>query len=79
MRILFDESISLKCKGMYVLIKQMIESEMDISIKSISSINKDGQSSVSSAINELIDSGYLERIVVKDGNLTRGYKYKINE
>ena len=75
-KFLFDESISLKAKGMYWLIWGMQEeNEEHISLSSISKHVSDGQTSIRSAINELIEKGYLERTTVRNKNLITGYKY----
>jgi hypothetical protein len=77
-KFLLDDNISLKAKGMYWLIWG-IQNETDekVSLATISSYTKDGQTAIRKAIQELLDNGYLERYSIRTKNLITGYEYKL--
>jgi CTP-dependent riboflavin kinase len=77
MKILSDKNISLKAKGMYFTIGYMKENNIPVSLKAIKETVSDGQTAVSSAMKELIEANYLERTVIREGNLIRYYEYKL--
>jgi len=73
--LLNDSSISLKAKGLYVYMQSKPD-DWIFSLDRIASQNKDGNDSIRSTINELIQSGYLSK---SRFNNNRGgiYIYKI--
>lgn len=73
--LLNDSSISLKAKGLYVYMQSKPD-DWVFSLDRIASQNKDGNDSIRSTINELIQSGYLSK---SRFNNNRGgiYIYKI--
>jgi 3-methyladenine DNA glycosylase AlkD len=77
-KFLLDNNISLKAKGMYWLIWG-IQNETDekVSLATISSHTKDSQTAIRKAIQELLDSGHLERYSTRTKNLITGYEYKL--
>jgi hypothetical protein len=77
-KFLLDDNISLKAKGMYWLIWG-IQNETDekVSLATISSHTKDGQTAIRKAIQELLDNGHLERYSIRTKNLITGYEYKL--
>jgi CTP-dependent riboflavin kinase len=79
MKILLDKEISLKAKGIYFLIIELQNQSMDISLKTLREYVTDGQRGVTTALKELMESGYLERNVVREKNLIKSYEYKIKK
>lgn len=75
---LLDNNVSLKAKGMYWLIWGIQnETNEKVSLASISSHVSDGQTSIRSSIQELLDKGHLERYPIRNKNLITGYEYKL--
>ena len=53
------------------------ETNEKVSLASISSHVSDGQTSIRSSIQELLDKGHLERYPIRNKNLITGYEYKL--
>ena len=77
MKVVRNKSISLKAKGVYFLLKDMIENEELISLATICENCTDKETSLRSAIQELIDNGYLERDMIREKGKIKGIDYKI--
>jgi hypothetical protein len=73
--LLNDSSISLKAKGLYVYMQSKPD-DWVFSVDRICFQNKDGVDSIRSAINELVQSGYLskERATIPNGGTLYHYK-----
>ena len=72
-----NKNISLKAKGLYFLLKDMIDNEEVISLATICENCTDKETSLRSAILELIDNGYLERNMVREKGKIKGVNYNI--
>lgn len=77
MKIVRNKNISLKAKGVYFLLKDMIENEELVSLATICENCTDKETSLRSAIQELIDNGYLERDMIREKGKIKGIDYKI--
>lgn len=77
MKIVRNKNISLKAKGVYFLLKDMIENEELVSLATICESCTDKETSLRSAIQELIDNGYLERNMIREKGKIKGIDYKI--
>ena len=77
MKIVRNKNISLKAKGVYFLLKDMIENEELVSLAAICENCTDKETSLRSAIQELIDNGYLERNMIREKGKIKGIDYKI--
>jgi predicted DNA-binding protein YlxM (UPF0122 family) len=77
--LLNDENISLKAKGLFTYI-QSKPNGWDFSIDRISIQTKDGKKAIRTALKELEDNGYLERMATRN-NLGKwsGYDYYLNQ
>ena len=75
MKILSDNKVSFKAKGLYATMVYMQENNINISLNSLGEIATDGITSLRNAIKELLDNGYLERGQLREGNLIKGYQY----
>ena len=76
--ILRDKGISLKAKGLLITILSLPPG-WDLTISGMSVIVKEGKRSVASAINELIEFGYIKRNAIKNGTMFAGYEYYVYE
>ena len=72
-----NKNIRLKAKGLYFLLKDMIDNEEVISLATICENCTDKETSLRSAIQELIDNGYLERNMVREKGKIKGVNYNI--
>ena len=72
-----NKNISLKAKGLYFLLKDMIDNEEAISLATICENWTDKETSLRSAIQKLIDNGYLERNMVREKGKIKGVNYNI--
>lgn len=72
-----NKNISLKAKGLYFLLKDMIDNEEVIFLATICENCTDKETSLRSAIQELIDNGYLERNMVREKGKIKGVNYNI--
>lgn len=70
-----DNRISLKARGLYATVMTLNENEWDFSISGIVSILKEGKTSVTSAINELIEYNYCKREYIHNGKYRTGVEY----
>ncbi len=62
-RALRDAQLSLKAKGIFFL---LCELGADFPVAEIALLTRDGETAIHSALRELIDYGYLERVMVRD-------------
>lgn len=76
--ILRDKTISLKAKGLLITILSLPPG-WDLTIAGMSAICKEGKRSIGSAINELIEFGYIKRNALKNGTMFAGYEYFVYE
>lgn len=60
-----DKELSLKAKGLLSLMLSLPE-DWDYTIEGLTKLSKDGRDSVSSALKELEEHGYLSRYRLKD-------------
>jgi hypothetical protein len=60
-----DIKLSLKAKGLLLVIMSL-PNDWDFSINGISMICKEGRDSIYSAINELIENRYCQRVIIKN-------------
>lgn len=74
-----DERLSLKAKGLLSLILSLPD-DWEISIQGLAAIGSDGVAAVRSAMNELMDAGYVRReLGHTEGGTFSGYVYTIHE
>ena len=73
--ILENENISLKAKGLYMLIKMQLMINGNIRKANLIEMSKDGTGSFESAWKELKDTGYL--IQIRDNENKMRYKYEL--
>ena len=74
-----DKSLSMKAKGLLAQILSLPD-EWHYSISGLTSLFSDGRDAVNSAINELVEHGYIVRTQVFDDNgKFAGYDYDIYE
>lgn len=59
-----DKNLSLKAKGLYAFMANL-PSEWDYTIAGLVAVLKEGRDAVMSALNELIENGYLQRYRVR--------------
>lgn len=72
-----DKKISWKAKG--ILSCFLSDINKNLNPKDIEAMSKEGRDSVYSAINELLDNGYIERVEVREKGRFTAVEYKINE
>ena len=75
--IMLDNEISFKSKGVYVAIEYLIDNSMEVSVSSLLSMSSDGERLIRTAINELIEKGYVKRETIREKNRIKGIKYQI--
>ena len=73
-----NKKISLKAKGLMGFLLSL-PSDWDLSINGIVACSKEGKSVISSTIKELINTGYIERIIVREKGKFKGYDYFVFE
>ncbi len=73
-----DKTISLKAKGLLAFILSLPE-EWDLSVKGLEKCTKEGKEAVGTAINELIEYGYIKRKLIHENGKLRGYNYEVFE
>ena len=73
-----DKNVSLKGKGLLSLILSL-PSDWNLNITGLSKITKEGKHSISTTINELIDCKYIERSIIRDKGMFKGYQYIVYE
>jgi len=77
--VFMDHSLSMKAKGLLTQIYSLPEN-WDYSVKGLSTLFSDGRDAVNSALQELIDHGYIVRTQkVDDLGRFDGYEYDIYE
>lgn len=65
-RIVRDKNISLKAKGLFLVVMSLNESNWDFSINGLCKIVKEGRSAIYTAIEELKDAGYCTYTQTRD-------------
>ena len=73
-----DKNVSLKGKGLLALILSL-PTDWNLNIAGLSKITKEGKHSISSTIHELIDCKYIERNIIRDKGMFKGYQYIVYE
>lgn len=72
--ILIDENISLKTKGLYMLIKMQLMINGKIKKDELMKMSKDGKEGFNTAWRELKEKGYL---IQERDNKNKEYKYEL--
>ena len=78
MNILNDTNISYKAKGLYLQM-QFLPRGFHITLDALSQLSTDGVSSIRSALNELEESGFLEREQIRDRGMLAGINYILKD
>ncbi len=73
-----DERLSWKAKGLHTYLLHL-PNDWDVYLNDLKNRSKDGRDSTASAINELIDNGYIERKVKREKGKFASYEYTIYE
>tara|TARA_Y100000004_G_C8779874_1_gene354500 strand:+ start:54 stop:695 length:642 start_codon:yes stop_codon:yes gene_type:complete len=73
-----DKNISLKGKGLLALLLSL-PSDWNLNIKGLTKITKEGRHSIAATISELIDHNYIERSVIRNKGMFKGYQYIVFE
>jgi len=73
-----DKTISLKAKGLMAYLLSL-PSDWDLSINGIVACSKEGRGAIRNTITELISTGYIERIQIRDKGKFVGYDYFVFE
>ena len=76
-KILLDNTVSYKSLGLYFAIKSLASEGKEISVKELIRMSSDGEKLVRTALNELIDKGYIAREFIRAEGRIRGIKYTI--
>jgi Fic family protein len=76
-KIFTDNTISYKSLGLYFAIESLVNSGKDISVKELINMSTDGERLVRSALNELIEKGYIKRETIRGEGKIKGIKYTI--
>lgn len=79
MKIVKDENLSLKAKGMYLMINELVTNNEAIGLKRIKEFVTDGETAIRGAINELIENGYIEREMIRINGKIRGIEYRVKK
>lgn len=79
MKIVKDENLSLKAKGMYLMINELVSNNETIGLKRIKEFVTDGETAIRGAINELIENGYIEREMIRINGKIRGIEYRVKK
>ena len=79
MKIVKDENLSLKAKGMYLMINELVTNNETIGLKRIKEFVTDGETAIRGAINELIENGYIEREMIRIRCKIRGIEYRVKK
>ena len=79
MKIVKDENLSLKAKGMYLMINELVTNNETIGLKRIKEFVTDGETAIRGAINELIENGYIEREMIRINGKIRGIDYRVKK
>ena len=76
-KIFTDNTISYKSLGLYFAIESLINSGKEVSVKELINMSTDGDRLVRSALNELIEKGYIKRETIRGEGKIKGIKYTI--
>lgn len=79
MKIVKDKNLSLKSKGMYLMINELVSNNETIGLKRIKELVTDGETAIRGAINELIENGYIEREMIRINGKIRGIEYRVKK
>lgn len=77
-RIYKNKNISLKAKGLLSMILSL-SPNWELSVQGLIQICKEGRTSISNTLNELISAGYIERSKIRIDNKFAGYRYTVFE
>lgn len=77
-KLLEDRTVSLKAKGLYALISSQ-PLHWDNSILALVEASGEGRHIVCTALNELEQTGYLERHQIKENGRFCGMEYELKE
>ncbi|KNY27574.1 DUF6017 domain-containing protein [Pseudobacteroides cellulosolvens] len=72
-----DTSISWRAKG--ILCYFLSDKNRKLKPKDIEEISKEGRDAVYSAINELLDNGYIQRVEIREKGRFIAVEYKVND
>ena len=76
MQIITDKNITFKAKGIYFVLKELMEQEVPVSKQFLYDLSSNKSKAVDTGWRELIDNGYLEmKKANENGKLV--YKYKL--
>lgn len=75
---LYDDKLSWKAKGLFAYIQSIYE-DFDIYMSELEKHATDGKDSLRSAMNELIEAGYIIRDEIREKGRFSGYKYIVIE
>ena len=76
-KILKDSTVSYKSLGLYFAMQCLIEAGEDISVNRLINMSNDGERLVRTALNELIEKGYVKRETIRVEGKIRGIKYSL--
>ena len=76
-KIFTDNTISYKSLGLYFAIESLINSGKEVSVKELINMSTDGDRLVRSALNELIEKGYVKRETLRGEGRIKGIRYTI--
>lgn len=76
-KIFTDNTISYKSLGLYFAIESLINSGKEVSVKELINMSTDGDRLVRSALNELIEKGYVKRETLRGEGRIKGVRYTI--
>ena len=76
-KIFTDNTISYKSLGLYFAMQSLISNGEDVSVKKLIEMSTDGDRLVRSALNELIEKGYVKRDTLRGEGKIKGVKYTI--
>lgn len=65
-RVIFDNNVSLKGKGLYMLIWDFTVGDIPVTIGNLDKATMEGETSLRSGLKELIDLGYIEMVRLRD-------------
>ena len=76
-KIFTDNTISYKSLGLYFAIQCLINNGEEVTVKRLIEMSNDGARLVRSALNELIEKGYVKRETLRGEGKIKGVKYTI--
>ena len=74
-KIFNDNTISYKSLGLYFAMESLLESGEEVSVRKLIDMSTDGDRLVRSALNELIEKGYVKRETLRGDGKIKGVKY----